>query len=311
MPRSFEKPPGVVRIALLGDSMVAAAQVPFHKTAGHVFEQKLNALAKAGTIKPVTYEALNFGTSNFGIGQYLLTWEEYASKFDPDYVFILVAGYLMDRTMRKTEEGRFATTRKKELWIRPTFRLENDVLIREPARDFDEFVKVQEELRQQEFGGERILRRPRKSMVVDFMKRIYNFGLALNRKLYSSVDDRVLDSSLLEKSDIDEQTLLVNLKVIEELGQEVGRRNGTLVIVDAARYSNSSDMLSQTIERFCTEKRFGYVPLSDYLLKANKNGIATRWVHDGHFNEAGNAIFAEAIYDWMVRHVGRGDAGAR
>jgi lysophospholipase L1-like esterase len=38
-------------------------------------------------------------------------------------------------------------------------------------------------------------------------------------------------------------------------------------------------------------------------VQANRNGRATRWPHDGHFNEAGNEIFADALSEWLTAHV--------
>jgi hypothetical protein len=46
------------------------------------------------------------------------------------------------------------------------------------------------------------------------------------------------------------------------------------------------------------------VPLAEPLLAANRGGRPTRWPHDGHFNEAGNEIFADALYAWMAAQAG-------
>jgi hypothetical protein len=32
---------------------------------------------------------------------------------------------------------------------------------------------------------------------------------------------------------------------------------------------------------------------------AHRQRISTHWPHDGHFNEAGNAIFADSMYEWL------------
>ena len=90
LPRTVEKPPGTVRIALLGDSMVEALQVPFEKNAGQLLEKRLNAKQEVA-LPGERVEVLNFGTSNYSVGQYLLVWENIAAQCKPDYVFVFVA----------------------------------------------------------------------------------------------------------------------------------------------------------------------------------------------------------------------------
>src|SRR5262245_26209676 len=153
--REVAKLRGVKRVALLGDSFIEAVQVPFKKTAGQLLERDL----VSSSVHSRKWEVLNFGISNYGIGQYLLTWEEYARHFRPDYVAIFVARFHMRRTIRKEEYGAFSASRDSQLWVRPTFRVENDELIREPARDFDKFVEVQERLLKAEFAGQRSRRK--------------------------------------------------------------------------------------------------------------------------------------------------------
>ena len=79
-------------------------------------------------------------------------------------VVAFVARFHMDRSVEPYEAGGFGSTAGRWLWVRPTFRLEGGSLVREPAADFDEFVRVQEQLVREEFGGRRM--RPRETSVV-------------------------------------------------------------------------------------------------------------------------------------------------
>jgi len=79
-----ERPPGMYRIALLGDSYIEAFEVPFEKTAGEVMERRLSALR--GT--PV--EVLNFGEGGYGTSQHLLTLQHEVWKYSPDLVLLAV-----------------------------------------------------------------------------------------------------------------------------------------------------------------------------------------------------------------------------
>ncbi len=101
--RELPKPPGVTRVAMLGDSFIEAVQVPLSKTAAQVLERRLNASQAGSPGEGQRWEVLNFGISAYGVGQYLLTWEKYASEYNPDHVAILVAGLQMRRTSAKYE----------------------------------------------------------------------------------------------------------------------------------------------------------------------------------------------------------------
>src|SRR5262245_24737347 len=86
--RKPEKSEGVSRVALIGDSLIEAVQVPFEKTGGHLLEKKLNVGEQCQR-----WEVLNFGISNYGIGQFLLVWENHVFRYQPDYVFVFVADH--------------------------------------------------------------------------------------------------------------------------------------------------------------------------------------------------------------------------
>ena len=72
-------------------------------------------------------------------------------------------------------------------------------------------------------------------------------------------------------------------------------------MVDASPYFGKPT-LSKALQRLCAENGFGYIPLGDRLLAANASGVATRWRRDGHFNESGNAIFADSMREWLTEH---------
>src|SRR5262249_26307243 len=130
------KPPGTVRVALLGDSLVEALQVPYGATAGHLLEERLNAQPPDGALASSSssasssavpgrrFEVLNFGVSCFGVGQDLLNWEKSVSRFHPDWVFVYVARLHLDRTIQHDETGYFTSTQGMSLQIRPVYRLE-------------------------------------------------------------------------------------------------------------------------------------------------------------------------------------------
>jgi hypothetical protein len=293
------KPAGLVRVALLGDSFVEALQVPFERTAAQLLEAKLTARAAAADAS-TRWEVLNFGISNYSVGQYLLVWEGYARRFGPDFVFAFVSEIQGARTVSRREEGGFRGTRDRSLWIRPTFRVHEGRLIREPARDYEEFVVVQEQVIRREFGGERTRRR--ESSVLAHVLRSWWPGSAGSRRV----------DPLLPEAEEPRQIRRINLAILEELDAQVRAAGGSLVIVDASRYFDARSPLPRALRTFSARRRIGYVELSEDLLRANASGLATHWPNDGHLNELGNEIFADALYAWLAgRGAARGSGPSR
>lgn len=301
LPRVAAKPKGSLRIALLGDSMVQATQVPFPKTAGRILEKRLNTV-REGSSSPSRYEVLNFGVSNYSVGQYLLTFEHEAARFSPDYVFIFVSELQMNRTGSPDESSTLSAS--KRLSVRPTFRLVRGELIREPAKDYDEFVNAQKTLIENEFRGQRIARRKPGLFVKPFLEKSPWRRLIEIQRAFSGSRGIDKDAPKRAFDPVDNEVVQVNLKVIEELGRKVRATGGRLVVVDVSHYFRLIrwETLPATLQAFCRENELGWIPLGDELLNAERKGIATRWAQDQHFNEMGNEMFADAMYRWMLKH---------
>ncbi|BAP55039.1 hypothetical protein THII_0742 [Thioploca ingrica] len=296
--REFSKPNGVKRVVLLGDSLIEAVQVPLEKTAGYLLEQKLKVSLQNTLNQSEKWEVLNFGISNYGVGQYLLTYEEYAKKYSPDYVAIFVAYFHMARTVSKYEGGAFPDTKNEQFWVRPVFKIENDRLVRLPAEDFDKFVTLQEEQIKNGFDRQRMRKKIQLITLYQgkiLLQQIKNWGRKFYRKYIKITPTQ-------NHPLIDSEVLKVNLKVIEVLGEQVKNSGAHLIVIDASQYFGDQESVSNALKELSTENGFGYIPLYDFLLKANANGISTTWAHDGHFNEAGNVILANALADWIAQN---------
>jgi len=87
--RAFAKPPGTVRVAVLGDSYVAAHQVPVEQRFTERLEGALGALLESdGRFAGRRVEVLNFGVNGAGTAQELLVWRHEASRYAPDLVLL-------------------------------------------------------------------------------------------------------------------------------------------------------------------------------------------------------------------------------
>ena len=79
--RAMEKPDGVFRVAVLGDSFVEAMQVELDSTFLAIAERKLGR-------KGARVELLNFGRSDATTTEEILILERDANRFDPDLVVL-------------------------------------------------------------------------------------------------------------------------------------------------------------------------------------------------------------------------------
>jgi len=319
---SFVKPEGVGRVALFGDSFVEALQVSREKSAAGLLEKRLNSMAPSFLGSFNRFEVQNFGISNYGVGQYLIAWEEHASKYSPDYVFILVAGLHMNRTVMRA--GDFSPSIS-----RPSFLVVNDELVRHSVVDTEKTNQLINE-KIIERGG-RLRKRKQKLFVTDWIKSGNLRRSVLNiipKKVRLAIKMKLTDNpiepigSILKerlknlfsrsrshheeispkRMEISEETLEVNLKIIDELGRKIKESGSQLIVVDVSLYFwflNSNDILTQRIQEFCLKKNYTYIPLYKDMLDTDRKNEWARWTHDGHFNEHGNAIFAENMLEWV------------
>ena len=79
---SLEKPPGVYRIVMLGDSTTLGWGVPAQQTVAKILERRLN---QAGGQR---FEVLNAGVGNYGTVQEVTHYKTYDRAFHPDLVIL-------------------------------------------------------------------------------------------------------------------------------------------------------------------------------------------------------------------------------
>lgn len=115
---SREKPPGVVRIAVVGDSLIEGFQVPFDDVLTTVLERKLNEAAGGRR-----FEVLNLGVGSYGAGQSYLNLVHRGFAFDPDVVLF---GFSIKTSLRA--DSRALEGRKDK----PYFRLGATGLVLQP-----------------------------------------------------------------------------------------------------------------------------------------------------------------------------------
>lgn len=119
---SRAKPPGTLRIALLGDSYAEALQVPLENAFWYVMQERLkDCRALAGR----QVEVINFGVSGYGTAQELLTLEKHVWDYSPDIVLLAVTtnNDITDNTraLKKTDEIPYFVFRDNQLVLDNSF----------------------------------------------------------------------------------------------------------------------------------------------------------------------------------------------
>jgi hypothetical protein len=81
--RTYEKPPGVFRILVLGDSYIEAFQVQLEESFTAQLEKLLNAQSSSAK-----YEVLSLGQSGFGTAEEYLRYLNFGAAYSPDLVVL-------------------------------------------------------------------------------------------------------------------------------------------------------------------------------------------------------------------------------
>ncbi|HLU39232.1 MAG TPA: SGNH/GDSL hydrolase family protein [Planctomycetota bacterium] len=96
---SRAKPPGTVRIALIGDSHAFAFGVPFEHSVGEVLARRLESATGR------RHEVLNFALPGFNSAQQLAVLRAHALAYAPDLVLVLPCSNDHERPLWADEEG--------------------------------------------------------------------------------------------------------------------------------------------------------------------------------------------------------------
>jgi hypothetical protein len=124
---SLAKPPGTVRVAIIGDSFAEALSVPVEATFWAVLEHDLNACKAFGGKR---VEVINFGVSGYGTAQELLTLRHKAWSYAPDVVLLaFFPGNDVRNNSKTLEPGKerpFYVLRDGELRLDDSFRDDPD-----------------------------------------------------------------------------------------------------------------------------------------------------------------------------------------
>lgn len=104
-----EKPAGMYRVLMLGDSFVEGSQVPMDQTISRRLEEQLSAVVPTRQV-----QVINAGNAGFGTAQELLFFEHEGQGYQPDVVVLVyfIDNDLPDNGYRVARERKLDTTRR-------------------------------------------------------------------------------------------------------------------------------------------------------------------------------------------------------
>ena len=258
--RALEKPPGALRIALIGDSFAEGKEVPLDSTVAQCLERRLSA---AFPEQPV--EVLNFGVAGFGTAASTVRFETLATRFQPDLaIYLFVHNDPSDNVGR---DARLYTVTDSRMEFR-TYRLGPG---RRVARSVIDWVK--QHLHSYRFVRFRIDR-----------------ALAGRRARRSGADGEALaDAANGGGSAPDERAWMMTRLAIERLQESVRASGATLVVAQATTTGAS---MTSRISAICEQAGIPFIDLVPAL--AADPGPVTLET-DGHWCARGHDVAAATL----------------
>lgn len=280
------KPPGTMRIAILGDSFIEAIQVPAERTAARVLESRLSA-----RFPERKFETMNFGVSNYGVGQYLLAYQEYVRRFTPDYVVVFASYLNFTRTTQRELSSRLQQF--YALNVRPAYALDESGELRYVlAEDYDAYVAGVNSLLKTYFDENR-------TAVVAPIR----LPLALPHWILHALSRKARPSPAPHRrTSTTFPGLELNYRILSVLNERVTADGARLLFADAFEYLEryglvrGSGGLTVRNRAFIDTLGADYVDVSPALRASPSN---PQYECDMHFNEAGNGLIAQSLFTWF------------
>lgn len=280
---SVNKPSGVFRVALLGDSATEGMQVPLADTYGKQLELLLN---KEGGLKGQPVEVINFGCSSYSNGQELIQLKHQVLQYQPDLVV------LMYNRGDYVENIRDPRTPKAE--PRPYFYCEQNGELQQDRSIMD---------------ANKALYDPQP--VTDFLRRnsrIYgvlqhlNLALSLNEAAYAKIKNSI--SKKLDRRPNGEKAYVqpypiqnvwnVTESIIKEIQTTCKQNQASMLVVCFPNIVNDKDYKTQIkrLGEIAPVEDFGFIDLTyPFMYSKDPKALFLKY----HFSSAGHRMAAESL----------------
>ena len=291
------------RIAILGDSFAEARSVNLEETFWFLMNERLN---KCENHKYDKIETINFGVSEYGTAQQLLTLRKHVWKYDPD--LILLAFF----SGNDIADNSKILSKKK---YRPYFVYnENEIILDNSFRHSKPYLLLKSNI------GQLIIKMSNYSRILQVLREIYVNNYFAKKVTEKNIEPglnyqqfyKPIDQTWSEAWEITESLIKLMNQDIKKKGKEfivVTLSNPQQVHPDILHQEtfkkdlNIDDLLypDKRIKKLGDEENFLVINLAETLSKyANRNkvflhGFENTPKGEGHWNEEGHFIASTVI----------------
>ncbi len=292
--RPERKPPGTRRIAVLGDSMIAAVAVDEKDTLVADLERRLNRSHPAWS-----WEVLNFGVSGSGTSQELVVYRQVAARYHPDIVLcaFFVGNDLTDSDPEASTKPRVYFDLNDQGGLRPSSFSARRARINRWLNEHSRFYVWQNDA----------VRRLRHRLSGDWMPGHWIYARQPPPEIERAWR---LNAALLERfrDEVEQDGAAFALVVLPAAPQIYADELGRIAAQAGGRGSGfDADHPDRRLAALCKEDRIPICSMTDDFRRAAPHrSVAVRdeWLFfhgTWHFNEKGHALAAEAIHRFLTR----------
>lgn len=278
-------PPGVLRIALFGDSYTHGDDVVFEDSWGYLLEQNLR---EAG----LEAEVLNFGVSGYGMDQAYLRWQTYGRGFAAD---VVIFGLDAENVYRNVNLIRAIYKPATGLpFAKPRFLLTpNDLeVINVPVLPPDQLVPVMQNIDTWELA-------PHEYFLVN-----YEDSLWLKSKLLAFLltpSEAAQDARMFDPAGEPAQ---LSLRIVSQFREEVEADGHRFVVLHLPRQSNVETVLAgerlEYADLLATVARENSLIDPQPALSEAARRTSLTALFKGHYSPAGSGVLADFIADYLL-----------
>jgi len=302
--RSYDKAPRTHRVAVIGDSMIAAIATAEENTLVSRLEKRLNAAPRPAGSPPATpppsrrtsrtgpWEVMNFGVSGASTAQELVLYEERVRSYNPDVVVVgfFLRNDVIDNSPRLGSSPRiyFDVNRRGELFRVRAYEEREDE--RDWLNRHSRFYVWQKAMLARIHGRWSRMDRSRFSYL-----RVPRGDVAhaweLTRTLLIAFRDRVA----ADGASFVVAALPAAESVYDDVWNDLLARSGD----EASLYDREAP--EARLADICASANIPFIAMSDAFRAAARHASSLRtdehlfWQRVGHFDARGNAIAAEIL----------------
>jgi hypothetical protein len=293
----IQKPAGVTRIAVLGDSTTEGMQVPLSDTYCRVLEQSLNndvqnaSMQNSGSHN--RFEVINFACSSYATGQEVLQYEEQVRPYNPDIVVVLF-------NIGDHAENVFVPAPASTIVPRPYFKVNEDGQLEED----DSILTMNAE----KLHPSALMTFLRKNSRIFGVFSQENLALAINEPLYQKINQLFahlqMSRSVLARNRFIRPSypladpMLVSKKLLQRLRKDVESDQAQFVVMlfpNSVQDINYAKIEAELIAD-SKQQRYNLIDLTEpFSHSANIRRLYLQY----HFSSHGHALVADVLRKYL------------